>query len=78
LKDCFEKVISFETLNSSNEDGSKPSSTGIFDFYEYIQRPDSDVVLPRTPVVCKPSQDAFEKVFSMADIDPRRTVRSPN
>jgi len=79
LEDCFERVISFETLNSSNEDGSeyKPSSTGIFDFYEYIHRPNSDVVLPRTPVVCKPFQDAFEKVFNMADIDPPRTVRLP-
>ncbi|BAT91849.1 hypothetical protein LR48_Vigan05g191100 [Vigna angularis] len=76
LEDCFERVICFETLNSSNEDGSerKPSSTGVFDFYEYIHSPDSDVVLPRTPVVCKPSQDAFEKVFSIADIDPRRTL----
>ncbi|KAG4948120.1 hypothetical protein JHK85_041964 [Glycine max] len=78
LEDCFERVISFETLNSSNEDGNeyKPSSTGIFDFYEYIRRPDSDILLPRTPVVCKPFQDAFEKVFDMADIDPQRTVRS--
>ncbi|KAK6646077.1 hypothetical protein PHAVU_L007043 [Phaseolus vulgaris] len=76
LEDCFERVISFETLNSSNEDGSeyKPSSTEIFDFYEYIHRPNSDVVLPRTPVVCKPFQDAFEKVFNMADIDPPRTL----
>ncbi|KAK7335785.1 hypothetical protein VNO80_27825 [Phaseolus coccineus] len=76
LEDCFERVICFETLNSSNEDGSeyKPSSTGIFDFYEYIHRPDSDAVLPRTPVVCKPFQDAFEKVFNMADIDPPRTL----
>ncbi|KAH1207719.1 hypothetical protein GmHk_15G042749 [Glycine max] len=76
LEDCFERVISFETLNSSNEDGNeyKPSSTGIFDFYEYIRRPDSDILLPRTPVVCKPFQDAFEKVFDMADIDPQRTL----
>ncbi|TKY48403.1 hypothetical protein E2542_SST25821 [Spatholobus suberectus] len=83
LEDCFERIISFETLNSSNkmntpdnEDGSeyKPSSTGIFDFYEYIRRPDSDIVLPRTPVVCKPFKDAFVKVFNMADIDPQRTL----
>lgn len=85
LEDCFEKIISFDNLNSSNklntpdnENGSEnnPSSTGIFDFYEYIRNPDSDIVLPRTPVVCKPFQDAFEKVFNMADIDPQRTVRT--
>ncbi|KAJ1406910.1 Pyrimidine 5-nucleotidase [Sesbania bispinosa] len=83
LEDCFERIISFETLNSSNnldtpdsKDGSeeKPSSTEIFDFYEYICRPDPDTVLPRTPVVCKPFQDAYEKVFKMADIDPQRTL----
>ncbi|XP_061337948.1 uncharacterized protein C24B11.05-like [Gastrolobium bilobum] len=83
LEDCFERIISFETLNSSNNfdtpynmDGNecRTSSTVIFDFCEYINRPDSDILLPRTPVVCKPFQDAFEKVFNMADIDPQRTL----
>ena len=83
-EDCFERIISFETLNpsykldtSDNKDGSdQPSSKGIFDFYEYISKPDPDVVLPKTPVVCKPFQDSYEKVFKMADIDPKKTVRS--
>jgi hypothetical protein len=86
LEDCFQRIISFETLNSSksnninsthNKDGSesKQSSAGIFDFYEYICRPNADIVLPKTPVVCKPFQDAFEKVFKMIDVDPHRTVR---
>ncbi|WJX69610.1 hypothetical protein P8452_53828 [Trifolium repens] len=85
LEDCFERIISFETLNSSNsnninsthnKDGSesKQSSTGIFDFYEYICRPNADIVLPKTPVVCKPFQDAFEKVFKMIDVNPHRTL----
>lgn len=85
LEDCFERIISFETLNSSksnninsphNKDSNeyKQSSTEIFDFYEYICRPDANIVLPKTPVVCKPFQDAFEKVFKMADIDPQRTL----
>ena len=33
------------------------------------------MVLPRTPVVCKPFDDAFENAFKLADIDPQRTVR---
>ncbi|XP_027347542.1 uncharacterized protein C24B11.05-like isoform X1 [Abrus precatorius] len=83
LEDCFEKIISFDTLNSSNnidpscdEDGSEttPITSGIFDFYEHIRQPDSDVVLPRTPVVCKPFDDAFENVFKLANIDPQRTL----
>ncbi|TKY67368.1 hypothetical protein E2542_SST10261 [Spatholobus suberectus] len=83
LEDCFERIISFDTLNSSSttnspydKDGSESRSTtaGIFDFCEHIRRPDSDMVLPRTPVVCKPFDDAFEDVFKLADIDPQRTL----
>ncbi|MCI00086.1 ripening-related hydrolase-like protein, partial [Trifolium medium] len=32
------------------------------------------MVLPETPVVCKPFEDAFEKAFKLADIDPQRTL----
>ncbi|XP_057451646.1 uncharacterized protein LOC130743419 [Lotus japonicus] len=82
LEGCFERIISFETLNPSknldipdNKDGSdQPSSKGIFNFHEYICKPDPDIVLPKTPVVCKPSQDSFEKVFKMANIDPKKTL----
>ncbi|MED6196839.1 hypothetical protein PIB30_051080 [Stylosanthes scabra] len=83
LEDCFEIIISFDTLNPSNKvnthvvkDGneSKPVSAEIFDFYKYVCHPDSDVTLPKTPVVCKPFEDAFEKVFEIADIDPKRTL----
>ncbi|KAI4334542.1 hypothetical protein L6164_019222 [Bauhinia variegata] len=84
LQDCFERVISFETLNPSNnvnspeeQDGSEPTSTksaGMFDFYEYLRQPDSDMVLPKTPVVCKPLEDAFQEVFQIANIDPQRTL----
>ena len=86
LEDCFERIISFDTLNSSHnfsphdvKDGSecRPVTTGMFDFYEYMRHPDSNVVIPKTPVVCKPFEDAFEKVFQIADIDPQRTVRTP-
>ncbi|MED6181595.1 hypothetical protein PIB30_020690 [Stylosanthes scabra] len=73
LEDCFEIIISFDALNPSNK-ASKPVSTEIFDFYEYVSHPDPDVTLPKTPVVCKPFEDAFEKVFEIADIDPKRTL----
>ncbi|KAK7262480.1 hypothetical protein RJT34_30054 [Clitoria ternatea] len=80
LEDCFESIISFDTLNSSNninpsvDTDGRPIKAEIFDFYEYTRQPDSDVVLPRTPVVCKPFDDAFENVFKLADIDPQRTL----
>ncbi|XP_054816408.1 uncharacterized protein C24B11.05-like isoform X2 [Prosopis cineraria] len=78
LEDCFERVISFETLNPSNcghphtdLDGNKSAT---FDFYQYMRQPHSDMVLPKTPVVCKPLEGAFERVFEMADINPQRTL----
>jgi putative hydrolase of the HAD superfamily len=77
LEDCFERIISFDTLNSLDSTNPPNDKDGceIFDFCEYTRRPDSDMVLPKTPVVCKPFEDAFEKAFKLADIDPQRTVR---
>nr|ACU17892.1 unknown [Glycine max] len=83
LEDCFESIISFDTLNPSNttnpshnKDGSESRSTTaeIFDFCEHIRRAESDMVLPRTPVVCKPFDDAFGNAFKLADIDPQRAL----
>ncbi|KAK7312463.1 hypothetical protein VNO77_36339 [Canavalia gladiata] len=83
LEECFERIISFDTLNSSNntnppydKDGSEsaPNPAGIFDFYKHIRQPDSNTLLPRTPVICKPFDAAFENVFKLAEIDPQRTL----
>lgn len=77
LEDCFERIISFDTLNPS--DGISPpdykNGDEIFDFCEYTRRPDTGMVLPKTPIICKPFEDAYEKAFELADIDPQRTVR---
>lgn len=87
LEDCFEGVISFETLNSikktdllddendANFKGSKRStipSTGTD-----VVNSSSEIKAesPKTPVVCKPFEDSFEKAFATAQIDPQRTVR---
>ncbi|KAJ7980829.1 Haloacid dehalogenase-like hydrolase (HAD) superfamily protein [Quillaja saponaria] len=81
LEDCFEGVISFETLNpADNKDDSEARgqstnpSTNIFDFDEHIRQPNSDMVLPKTPVVCKPFQDSFEEVFKIVDVDPQNML----
>ncbi|XP_074317946.1 suppressor of disruption of TFIIS-like [Silene latifolia] len=77
LEDCFESIICFETLNPTNIDGGdemKASNdhSGIFDILEY--QPSSGVILPETPVVCKPFELAFEQAFKIAKIDPTRTL----
>jgi len=85
LEDCFERIISFDTLNPSNhtnpsndKDGSESrlTTTELLDICERMSRHDSDMVLPKTPLICKPFDDAFEYAFKLADIDPHRTVRT--
>ncbi|XVF46540.1 hypothetical protein PTKIN_Ptkin03bG0035100 [Pterospermum kingtungense] len=80
LEDCFEGIICFETLNPTNNDNSSAdgakfiSSTGNFDISKYSARPDSELELPTTPVVCKPFAKAFEKAFEIANINPQKTL----
>ncbi|BAT90736.1 hypothetical protein LR48_Vigan238s004000 [Vigna angularis] len=77
LEDCFERIISFDTLNPSNNTNpseSKPTTAEVLNICEHLRRHDSDMVLPRTPLVCKPFDDAFECAFKIANIDPQRTL----
>ncbi|CAI9108134.1 OLC1v1007662C1 [Oldenlandia corymbosa var. corymbosa] len=60
LEDCFEGIITFETLNPSHN-SSVPNEDDVSE-------------LPKIPVVCKPFAEAFETVFKVADIDPEKTV----
>ncbi|KAI5390439.1 hypothetical protein KIW84_075672 [Lathyrus oleraceus] len=78
LEDCFERIISFDTLNSLDDirPPDDKNDEEIFDFWKYTRRPDSDMVLPKTRVICTPFDNAFEEVFKLADIDPQRT-RNP-
>lgn len=90
MEDCFEGIICFETLNPSNngnepirenetELGQKPSTninTEILDINKNTCLPRANPAVLRTPVVCKPFEDAFQKVFKIANINPQRTVRS--
>ncbi|KAK2642588.1 hypothetical protein Ddye_024351 [Dipteronia dyeriana] len=76
LEDCFEMIICFETLNSTNKGSdlvneSNISSTGIFDINDYYSHPDLE--LPKTPIVCKPFEEAYEQVFKIANINPQKT-----
>ncbi|GMN24120.1 hypothetical protein TIFTF001_000423 [Ficus carica] len=77
LEDCFQEVISFETLNPTYNEKmpiSTNPNTRIFDIDEYVKQPNGDLVLPKTPVVCKPFEGAFEKVFEIAKINPQRAL----
>lgn len=71
LEDCFEGIICFETLNSPNESDGK---TDIFDIVKYSTGQDPGMELPKTPIICKPSEYAIEHALKIANIDPQRTI----
>ncbi|PWA88891.1 HAD-like domain-containing protein [Artemisia annua] len=53
------------------------SSKEIFDIIGHFSKTNSTAAeLPKTPIVCKPSQDAIEKALKIANINPQSTVRS--
>lgn len=61
LEDCFEDVICFESLNPTQRSCEQ-------------HRDDAGSELPKTPVVCKPFEGAFEETFRMANINPKKTL----
>ncbi|XVE92854.1 hypothetical protein REPUB_Repub01dG0139000 [Reevesia pubescens] len=80
LEDCFERFVSFETLNPTNgsntsdeEDNFKlrGSNTEILD----ATNSHCESSLLETPVICKPFEIAFEQDFKIANINPQKTVR---
>ncbi|KAH9325320.1 hypothetical protein KI387_005498, partial [Taxus chinensis] len=63
LEDCFEGVICFETLNSGPE--AAENSNGW----------DTPMgLIPKTPIICKPSINAMERAICLANADPGRTI----
>lgn len=49
----------------------------IFDIIGHFAQPNPSLVaLPKTPIVCKPSELAIEKALKIASINPQRTVCS--
>ncbi|KAJ4834788.1 hypothetical protein Tsubulata_042667 [Turnera subulata] len=46
----------------------------IFDIIGHFAQPNPSSVLPKTPIVCKPSEAAIERALKIANIDPQRTL----
>lgn len=88
LEGCFEGIICFETLNPTNGSSSydeefdakgglslsQTSSTGVFDILNHFSQTNDGSDLPKTPVLCKPSEAAMEHALKIANIDPKTTV----
>lgn len=84
---CFETLnpIHKNTTSDDEDDmeflGSQQSTLPldekpeIFDIIGHFSQPDAGPSgLPKTPVVCKPSESAIEKALKIANIDPNRTL----
>ncbi|XP_010509295.1 PREDICTED: uncharacterized protein C24B11.05-like [Camelina sativa] len=76
LEDCFEGILCFESLNStSNRENVSYDKNEIFDIIGYLSDHEQTVsALPKTPIVCKPSETAIAKALEIANIDPQRTL----
>ncbi|KDP35647.1 hypothetical protein JCGZ_09085 [Jatropha curcas] len=84
---CFETLNpTHKSTTSDDEDdiefmGSTASTTSttangpkIFDIISHFAQPNPNYVLPKTPIVCKPSEIAIERALRIANINPQRTL----
>lgn len=89
LEDCFDGIVCFETLNPTDKSTASPDekdSNLTCLQTRSVSRDEAsligacsdgvnaDVMLPKTPVVCKPFEEAFEQAFKILNINPQRTV----
>ncbi|XP_076896797.1 suppressor of disruption of TFIIS-like [Bidens hawaiensis] len=80
LEDCFEGMICFETLNPPPPSAVPKTKTkcagddGIFDIIAHFSTTNSTSELPKTPIVCKPSEHAIQKALNILNINPQTTL----
>eukprot|EP00262_Sarcandra_glabra_P009799 TRINITY_DN24404_c0_g1_i1.p1 TRINITY_DN24404_c0_g1~~TRINITY_DN24404_c0_g1_i1.p1 ORF type:complete len:331 (-),score=43.53 TRINITY_DN24404_c0_g1_i1:256-1101(-) len=74
LEDCFEGIICFETLNHDKNSSDSSSSSDIYDILDHFSQPNNDSELPKTPILCKPSEHTIERALEIANINPLRTI----
>ncbi|XP_037418723.1 uncharacterized protein LOC119282696 [Triticum dicoccoides] len=74
IKDCFEGVLCFETLNPTSATPLPSNKVEIFDIMKHLAHPEPGVELPRSPIPCKPNLDAMLHALKLADINPQTTI----
>uniref|UniRef100_A0A803QDR3 Uncharacterized protein n=1 Tax=Cannabis sativa TaxID=3483 RepID=A0A803QDR3_CANSA len=81
-EDDIEFVRLDKTNNTSNNDDhdvnhttTSTTSSVIFDIIKHFDQPNPITSgLPKSPIVCKPSESAIEKALKIANLDPQRTM----
>ncbi|KAK1357251.1 suppressor of disruption of TFIIS [Heracleum sosnowskyi] len=76
IEDCFERIVTFESLNPTHEsnvsDGRENQESNVGSGMD--SDAGADPPLPKSPVICKPFENAFEQAFKIADINPKKTL----
>ncbi|KAK7350286.1 hypothetical protein VNO77_08710 [Canavalia gladiata] len=60
------------STNQTPNNGVKSSQ--IFDIMEHFAQSDPNELLPKTPIICKPSENAFELALEIANLNPQKTL----
>ncbi|EXC14782.1 hypothetical protein L484_009436 [Morus notabilis] len=63
--------------NSADHNNYPTTTTGtsaIFDIIGHFAQPNPVSALPKTPIVCKPSESAIERALKIAKVNPQRTL----
>ncbi|KAI4354514.1 hypothetical protein L6164_003367 [Bauhinia variegata] len=66
-----------EFVGSSGTNTTTTTTTGngeIFDIIGHFAEPNPSTVLPKTPIICKPSEHAIELALKIANLNPQRTL----
>ncbi|OIT36959.1 PREDICTED: uncharacterized protein LOC109241417 [Nicotiana attenuata] len=69
-----EDDIEFLGSATSSNTAAATNGTEIFDIIGHFAQPKPGSVLPKTPIVCKPSEIAIERALKIANINPHRTL----
>lgn len=76
LEECFDGIICFETLNQPDENTSSDERTSFIkaSIFDNLLRPSPNFELPKTSILCKPSESAMIHALKIANIEPQRTI----
>ncbi|KAK2360774.1 hypothetical protein P8452_64680 [Trifolium repens] len=71
-----EDDIEFVGSSKTNHTTSPTSASNfqIFDIIGHFAKPNPSEVLPKTPIICKPSEYAIELALKIANLDPQKTL----
>ncbi|RDX82160.1 hypothetical protein CR513_37084 [Mucuna pruriens] len=70
-EDDIEFVGSRSTISTTS---NATDTSQIFDIIDHFAQPNPSGVLPKTPIICKPSENAIDLALKIANLNPQRTL----